>query len=80
MKRKIVQITERFVSHEDQADIIALADDGTLWSGGLVRVITVPCQRNEKGQIIVSEQARYEFQWEALPGLPDATNLTRVTK
>jgi hypothetical protein len=29
MKRKIIQIVDRFISKEDTATLIALADDGT---------------------------------------------------
>lgn len=33
MKRKIIQIVDRFISKEDEATLVALADDGTLWEG-----------------------------------------------
>jgi hypothetical protein len=33
MKRKIIQIVDRFLDKESEASLIALADDGTLWEG-----------------------------------------------
>jgi hypothetical protein len=33
MKRKVIQIVDRFISKEDEATLVALADDGTLWEG-----------------------------------------------
>lgn len=91
MKRKIVQICMRSMSAEDEAAVLALADDGTLWEG-----YNTLCNQQEieeaykireeqkKGGLKVEQPypippCKYSFQWHQMEGLPDNTsNLSKV--
>lgn len=83
MKRKIIQIVDRFISKEDEATLVALAEDGTVWEGCLRQVNKERDKYNalpyEIRKITPVPANVFEFSWEQLPGLPnDNTNLSRV--
>lgn len=83
MKRKIIQIVDRFLSKDDEATLVALADDGTLWErvtycyneelykeqwGAYCVDRTLPCPKRE-----------YAQRWQQIEGLPDDnSNLGKV--
>lgn len=84
MKRKIVQIVDRFISTDDEAILVALADDGTLWEGCTrlvnndeVMAFNVLPYLERNGR--TAPERIYQFYWEQIPGLPDDnTNFGKV--
>jgi hypothetical protein len=81
MKRKIIQIVDRFIGSGDEAVLVALADDGTLWEGANARVVDSPAITRDDSQGIKFKAAvvHWEWKWEQIRGLPDDnSNLSRV--
>jgi hypothetical protein len=82
MKRKIIQIVDRFLSKDDEATLMALADDGTLWER-----VTYCC--NEESYKVEwaayrvdgklpTPRREYKERWQQIEGLPDDnSNLTK---
>ena len=81
MKRTIFQIASRYVSNEDEASVLALADDGTLWEGNKVRVaLEKELRCPDTQRLLKAAVYKYEFQWERLIDLPErySDNFTKV--
>jgi hypothetical protein len=86
MKRKIIQIVDRFIGAQDEAVLVALADDGTLWEGcnRCINEKQVMDRQSENNRRPPGSPAQptihrvYEFRWEQLAGLPDDnSNITK---
>lgn len=81
MKRTIIQISSRHGSNGDEASVLALADDGTLWEGykvGVMKEKEVRCP--DTMRLIKAAEWVYEFQWHRLIDLPErySDNFTKV--
>lgn len=83
MKRKIIHIIDRFINKEEEATLVALADDGTVWEGWTINtnadaVMAANRQRNIDKTTTIPVRI-YAFVWTQIPGLPDDNvNLGKV--
>jgi len=79
MKRKIVQIAvQEHTKEGDGGRLVALADDGTLWEGGilLLNADELSAARRAGAK---TPAPKYGWQWVQIPDLPQNTsNLTKV--
>ena len=77
MKRKIIQIVDRFIGREDEAVLVALAEDGTVWEycntvTNQDAISAAYAKRKELGCAAWPiPKYLYEMRWERVPGLPD---------
>lgn len=90
MKRKIVGIATLSMDNEVEGthgEVVALADDGTLWKGGMKCLNMEQVQAyyaQARASAVAATKAippayQYGWAWEQLPGLPDNnSNLTKV--
>lgn len=83
MKRKIIQIIDRFINKEEEATLVALADDGTVWEGGVTNTnaaaVTDASRQRNIDKVTVIPARVYTFVWTQIPGLPDDNaNLGKV--
>lgn len=90
MKRNIVSITTLSMDNDVEGThgvVVAVADDGTLWKGGIVCLNRAQVQAYYAQVKAVAMTPtewtppayQYGWTWEQLPGLPDDnSNLTKV--
>jgi hypothetical protein len=83
MKRKIIQIVDRFISKDEEATLVVLADDGTVWEGCMTNTnaaaVTAAIRQRNIDKTTTIPARIYAFVWTQIPGLPDDnSNLGKV--